>query len=229
MTLTSNLNRRLARAGAPVAVLLGLAVAGCGSSSPATSAKTITATPSAFTSTSANPVAVPPVSDAALVRGSAQHQITQAIVAFYRSAWEDDATQACALFSPTGRAGFMHAASISFPQSINKLSTCQHAMEIYNATLGDSATTAEDNDTSFSTSALDHVGVAGIRIVGATASAIAPTNVVDLINPERFVLVRLGGRWLINGSQSLNKSNLGQILARAKAKGELTPKKGRSR
>jgi hypothetical protein len=224
MTVT----RRLTAFGAAAGAMLAIGISGCGSSNHPSSSLT-TGTPSAFTSPSANPVATPPVSAAELERGSPRQQITNTIVAFYRAAWENDASEACGLFSASGREGFLHAASISFPQAINKLSTCEHAMEIYNAALGESASTTEDNDTSFSPSALDHVGVAAIQISGQTATALAPTNVVDLINPERFLLVHSGGRWLINASRSLNKSNLPEILARAKAKGELTPKKVKRR
>jgi hypothetical protein len=100
-------------------------------------------------------------------------------------------------------------------------------MAIYNAALGDSATNAEEADPSFSTAPLDNVGVAEIRIKGDTASAIAPTNIVELINPQLFLLTRVGSRWYINGSASLNKSNLPAILAKAKAKGLLTPHRAR--
>ena len=164
---------------------------------------------------------------AALEHGSQSHQITEAIVAFYRGAWEDDATAACDEFSRAGVAGFMHAAKIAFPQSITPSSTCEHAMEIYNAALSESASTAEDNDPSFDTSALEDAGVAEIRIAGNSATAIAPTNALEVINPEQIVLQRVGGRWLIEASHSLNKSNLPQILAKAKAEGKLRPKKHR--
>lgn len=228
--MTLNLNRRLAPAGVMAGLLLAASAAGCGAGSHATgksATATTSGTPAAFTSPSANPVAEPPLADAALTRGSSQRQIAETIVAFYRAAWEDDATEACDLFSPAGAAGFMHAASMSFPQSVNKLSTCEHAMEIYNAALGESASTAQDNDDSFNPSALDNVGVAEITVDGDSATAIAPTNVVDLINPEQIVLQRVDGRWLISASHSLNKSNLPAILARAKAKGELTPTRDR--
>jgi hypothetical protein len=198
------------------------AVAGCGSAGHGSG--TATGTPAAYTTKTANPVAAPPLSLAALKHGSASHQITEAIVAFYRGAWENNATAACDEFSAAGVKGFMHAAKTAFPQSINPESTCEHAMEIYNAALGESASTAEDNDEAFNPSGLDNVGVEKIRVTGDSATAIAPTNVLEVINPEQIVLTRLNGRWLIEASHSLNKSNLAQILAKAKAEGKLTPK-----
>jgi hypothetical protein len=205
-----------------LALSAAAAVAGCASAGH--SSGTATGTPAAYTTNTANPVAAPPLSLAALKHGSAVHQITEAIVAFYRGAWEDDATAACAEFSPAGVKGFMDAAKTEFPQSVNGDSTCEHAMEIYNAALSESVSTAADNDEAFSPTALDNVGVEKIRITGDSATAIAPTNVLEVINPEQIVLRRLNGRWLIEASHSLNKSNLAQILAKAKAEGELTPK-----
>jgi hypothetical protein len=196
-------------------------LAGCGSSSGGSG--TATATPAAYTTKAPNPVAAPPLGLAALEHGSPRHQITEAIVSFYRGAWEDDATAACGEFSPAGVAGFMHAAKVAFPQSINPESTCEHAMEIYSAALAESVSTAQDNDTSFDPSSLGKVGVQEIRIAGDSATAIAPTNVVEVINPEQIVLERLHGRWLIEASHSLNKSNLPKILAKAKAEGKLKP------
>jgi hypothetical protein len=201
------------------AALATAALAGCGSTSHGSG--TVTATPAAYTTKSANPVAAPPLGAAALEHGSPRHQITEAIVAFYRGAWEDDATAACGEFSRAGVAGFMHAAKTAFPQSITPSSTCEHAMEIYSAALSESVSTAEDNDTAFDPSALDNVGVEEIRVSGESATAIAPTNVVEVINPEQIVLQRLDGRWLIEASHSLNKSNLPEILAKAKAEGKL--------
>jgi hypothetical protein len=213
--------------GAVAAAALAIGAAGCGSGGR-TSASRTTTTPTAYTAAAAagaNPVAVPPVTAGQLESGSAQHQITEAIAAFYRAAWEDNAAGACALFSPAGRAGFMHAAAMSFPSSVNKSSTCEHAMEIYNAALTESAQTTADNISGFSTAALDNVTAAEIRVTGTTATAIAPTNIAALINPMRFLLVRVGHRWLINGSRTLNKSNLAAILKRAQASGQLTPRK----
>jgi hypothetical protein len=203
-----------------LALSAATAVAGCGSSGHASG--TATGTPAAYTT--ANPVAAPPLSLATLKRGSASHQISEAIVAFYRGAWEDDATAACDQFSPAGVKGFMQAAKTAFPQSINPETTCEHAMEIYNAALSESVSTAQDKDEAFNPKGLDNVGVEKIRITGDSATAIAPTNVLEVINPEQLVLTRQDGRWLIEASHSLNKSNLAQILAKAKAEGKLTPK-----
>jgi hypothetical protein len=209
------------------AVALTAALAGCGSSGPnqGQGTATATATPAAYTTKTANPVAAPPLGVAALEQGSTRHQITEAIVTFYRGAFEDDATAACGEFSPAGVTGFMHAAKTAFPQSINRFSTCVHAMEIYSAALGESVSTAQDNDPSFNASALDNVGVEEIRVHGDSATTIAPTNAVEVINPEQIILERLHGRWLIEASHSLNKSNLPAILAKAKAEGKLKPHK----
>jgi hypothetical protein len=206
------------------ALAVGALLAGCGSSAQSSTIATAKGTPASYNAGQANPVATPPLPLSTLERGSAQHQITEAIVAFYRAAWEDDASGACDEFSPAGVAGFMHAAKLSFPDSINRYSTCEHAMEIYSAALGESISTAQDNDTSFDPSALGKVGVLEIKISGDTATALAPTNVLDVINPERIDLQRFGKRWLINASQSLNKSNLPEILAKAEADGKLKAK-----
>jgi hypothetical protein len=201
------------------ALAVGAALTGCGSSAHSTA--TATGTPASYTTGQANPVATPPLPLSTLEHGSAKHQITEAIVGFYRGAWEDNASGACDEFSPAGVSGFMHAAKMSFPQSINRYSTCEHAMEIYSAALGESVSTAQDNDTSFSPSALGDVGVGDIRITGDSATAIAPLNAIDVINPEQIVLQRIGKRWLISASHSLNKSNLPAILAKAEAEGKL--------
>jgi hypothetical protein len=214
---------RLSRAAGGVAALaLCAAIAGCGSSEHA---QTSTAALAAQTTPAGTSVLqAPPITDAALSRGSQQHRIDQTIVAFYRAAWQDNASEACGLFSASGRAGFLHAAAVSFPQSMNKYSTCEHAMEIYNATLTDSAQTTVENDPSFSTAWLSTVAVQDIRIDGDSATAIAPTNVAELINPKQLSLVRSGSEWRISASKSLNASNLKKILGAAAAKGLLKPK-----
>lgn len=198
--------------------------AGCGSSQKATT-DTSAAAPVKGTPASASPLQAPPISADELRLGSAQHRIKETIVAFYRAAWQNDASSACGLFSATGRAGFMHAAAVSFPESMNKYSSCQHAMQVYNATLADSAQTTVANDPSFNTSALNAVGVEDIEVHGDTATAISPTNVAELINPKQLDLVRSGERWMISGSKSLNPSNLEHILRAARAKGLLSPHK----
>lgn len=226
--MSALLSRSKGRAGlVSGAIAVATAMAGCGGAhrSADPPAAPAAGTPAAFNTPAANPIAYPPISVTKLRSGPATQQVTEAIKAFYRAAWQDDAGRACARFSPTGVAGFMHAAETAFPQAVTSQSSCEHAMEIYNAALGDSATTAQENDPSFSTSAIDDVGVGGIKVSGSAATAIAPTNVVDLINPERFYLSRVNGLWLINGSSSLNKSSLPEVLAQAKAKGELTPKR----
>ncbi len=200
---------------AAAALAASAVLAGCGQAGHTGS------TLAAQTTPGGSPLQAPPVTDAALRTGSDEHRITEAIVAFYRAAWEDNAGQACGLFSAMGVKGFLHAAAISFPQSVNKYSTCQHAMQVYNATLADSAQTTAENDTAFSPNALNRVGVGAIELHGATATAIAPTNVADLINPKELDLVRQGDRWMIDGSRSLNPSNLQKILSQARARGLL--------
>jgi hypothetical protein len=206
------------------ALAVSAATSGCGSSHSTASGRPA----SAFTSgtpVSESPLTAPPVSVAQLRQGSPEHRITETIVAFYRAAWQNDATAACKLFSAAGRAGFLHAAAVSFPQSMNKYSSCEHAMQVYNATLADSAQTTVSNDPSFNTSALNAVRVQDIQVHGDHATAISPTNVAELINPKQLDLVRAGDEWMLDGSKSLNPSNLKQILDKAQAKGQLTPKK----
>jgi hypothetical protein len=227
-TLNLTSHRRAAVAGL-VALALGAGATGCGSSAQSAGghASPSAGTPTAYKTPGADPVAVPPVTDLRLETGPPSHQITETIVAFYRAAWQDNASQACALFSSAGQSGFLQAAHVSFPQSVQAGASCEHAMQIYNATLGVSASTAQDNDPSFTPDSLDQVGVGGIVVHGDRATAVAPTNVVELINPKQISLVHSGKRWLIDSSRSLNKSNLSQILARARAEGELKPKRGK--
>jgi hypothetical protein len=194
---------------------IAAALAGCGGSSHHTG--TTAATQNAT-------VRAAPVSDLALVTGPPAQQITETIVAFYRAASQNDAARACSLFSPAGAAGFLRAAKISFPASINQFSTCTKAMEIYNASLTASISQLQQSDPAVSGAALDNVRVASISVRGVTATVLAPVNAEPMINPKLISLVRSGGRWLINGSESLNKSNLPQILAQARAKGLLPMK-----
>src|SRR5580658_2992895 len=142
-----HVSRRLRAALVVGGVAAGGLLAGCGSVHKKTNPYASSATPAAFNSPGADPLVVPPVSHTSLEHGSSSQQITETIVAFYRAAWQGNTTQACSLFSAEGLAGFMHAAETAFPQSVNGQSTCEHAMAIYNAALGDSASTAEDNDT----------------------------------------------------------------------------------
>jgi hypothetical protein len=207
------------------ALALCAGAAGCGSSHKAKS-DTSAAAPVKGTPASASVLQAPPISASQLRQGSAPQRITKTIVAFYRAAWQNDAATACGLFSAAGRAGFMHAAAVSFPQSMNKYSSCDHAMQVYNAMLADSAQTTVANDPTFNTSTLNAVGVEDIQIHGDSATAISPTNVAELINPKQLELVRSGERWMISGSKSLNPSNLARTLKAAKAKGLLSPKNG---
>jgi hypothetical protein len=158
-----------------------------------------------------------PVSDLELVRGSPAHQITETLISFYRAAWQNDAARACSLFSPAGAAGFMKASTTAFPGSATPKSPCAHDMELFSAAHGDSVVNLQQSQPNASGDILDHIAVARIRITGNTATAWAPMNVSDIINPKLIDLVRIGGRWRINGSHSLNKSNLAAILRRSQS------------
>jgi hypothetical protein len=179
-------------------LVLSAAVAACGASHHAAGTlQTPTAKPPG-----AGPLRVPPISDAALSTGDRQHRITETIVAFYRAAWQDDPARACSLFSPAGITGFMRAAAVSFPGSVNRYSSCTHAMQIYSASLGVSVSSLQQSDPSVSGEILDNVGVANIRIHGDRATAVAPTNAVPIVGAKLISLVRTGGRWQIDGSRS---------------------------
>jgi hypothetical protein len=203
-------------------VIAALAAGGCGTSHHKAA---VAKTTSASLAAGANPVAAPPFTDAALSTGTAQHQITATVAAFYRAAYENDALRACSLFSPNGLTGFMRAAAVSFPASINKFSTCKEAMQIYNASLATSITNLQNSDPSVSGAALNNVTVGRIKLHGGVATAIGPLNALPMVNPKQISLVRLAGRWLIDGSYSLSKSNLPAILKRAGAEGKLKPKR----
>jgi hypothetical protein len=238
-TITSHCARRTARvslgssihwevtatkrpaAGVALALALALALAGCGGSASVGGggAQARQAQAALAPASGANPVAAPPIGDVALTTGTQVQRIRHTVAAFYRAAWEDDAQGACALFSPAGRAGFMRAAKISFPASINRFSTCAEAMKIYNATLTASIEELQNSDPSVSSSALNDVAVGDVAIHGAAATAIGPTNALPMINPKRISLVRSGPRWLIAGSYTLNKSTLPQTLKHAEQKG----------
>jgi hypothetical protein len=213
-------------AAAAIAVAVGAGACGAGhGAGEAGNPRTASAAQRGPTDPSANPVAVLPVAEADLAGGPAAHQITETIVAFYRAAWQNQPVTACGMFSHNGVAGFLRAARVSFPESVNRYSTCTHAMEIYSATLGDSAANTVAADPTFSTASLDNVGVAFIHVAGGVASAVAPTNVAELIKPKRISLVRDAGRWRIDSSKSLNASNLKQILQAARARGALSAHK----
>jgi hypothetical protein len=203
----------------PTATVLALAAAtGCGSStSPKQSATH--ASPTAIQVTQ-QPAAVD-VRD--LETGPTAQQITSTIVTFYRATWQNNRSLACSLFSPAGVTGFLKAAQIAFPQTLNAKFTCEQAMSYFNATLADSANTLQQAGVNVSGNVLDNVGVQHITVRGATATAQAPEGVSEFIKPKLFLLVHLNGRWLIEGSKKLGKT-LPQLLAQAKAKGKLRAK-----
>lgn len=186
---------------------LALAVAGCGSSG---SNAANFATP-----TTAGAVGTPAgssVNGLALVTGSPTQQITETIQAFYRATWENDGSGACGLFSSAGVTGFMAAAKIAFPGSVNSVTTCAQAMTVFNASIASQVSSLQDDDVNVDGNALEQVGVSHIAISGDTATAQAPEGVGVLITPKLVHLVRLGGRWLINSSTKLGKT-LPQIVA----------------
>lgn len=204
-----------------VAVALGGALAGCGGGGGGgNAAPTTTATPAAAVNPAANPVAAPPIGGVALTTGSAVHQITTTVAAFYRAAWENNAAGACSLFSPTGMSGFMRAAKVSFPASVNSESTCADAMKIYNATLAASVQNLQDGSPSVTGSSLNSVTIGKIHIQGNVATAIGPLNALPEINPKLIRLVKMGRHWLIDGSYSLSKSNLPELLKQSAKAGK---------
>lgn len=209
---------RSTTAGGLAALALAAGIAGCGGSSSTSTARTPARTA---------PPQVAPISDLELVTGTPQHQITATIVSFYRAAWHDDAARACSLFSPAGLAGFMRAARVAFPGSITRYSTCVDAMRVFNAGLVDSVNTlVQQQGVPVSGAVLDHVAVQDLRVIGNFATVIAPVGIEPIIKPKRISLVRERGRWLIAGSHSLT-TTIAQMLAEARAKGELTPAKKR--
>jgi hypothetical protein len=199
---------------------LATAVTGCGASStPQPSASASHASP-----TSIQVTQQPATIDVRnLETGSAAHQITSAIVTFYRATWQANGSLACSLFSPAGVTGFMKAAQVAFPDTLNGKFTCPQAMAYFHATLADSVNTLQQAGVNVSGNVLDNVGVQHIAVHGATATAQAPEGVPEFIKPKLFMLVRVNSRWLIEGSKKLGKT-LPQLLAQAKAKGQLRAK-----
>jgi hypothetical protein len=197
---------------------LGAAVSGCGSS-----AKSASST-SHKSPTSIQVVDPPAVDVRNLVTGTAQQQITATIRTFYRATWQDNRTLACSMFSPAGERGFMQSSKIAFPYTVNAHFTCEEVMSYFNATLADSVDNLQQAGVNVSGNILDNVGVEKIVVHGDTATAQAPESVAEIIKPKGFLLVRLHGRWLIEGTKELGKT-LPQILAQAKAKGQLRAKK----
>jgi hypothetical protein len=208
------------RRAAPIFTMLALAAAatGCGSGARATPAAKH-ASPSSIQLTQ-QPAATD-VRD--LKTGTAAAQITATIVTFYRATWQDNRTLACSLFSPAGVTGFIKAAQVAFPYTVNAKFTCEQAMAYFNATLADSVNTLQQAGVNVSGNILENVGVQHIVVHGVTATAQAPEEVSELIKPKLFLLVHVGNRWLIKGSKELGKT-LPQLLAQAKAKGELPAK-----
>jgi hypothetical protein len=199
-----------------VPAVAALALAGCGSSSTPTTAQSAARRVALYGSK------VPPIPDLQLVTGSPAHQITETLVSFYRAAWQDDGGRACGLFTAAGAAGFIKASTAAFPSSATPASPCSHDMQLFAAALGDSVSNLQQDQPNISGDILNNVGVAQIRIRGDSATAIAPMDVAAIINPKRIDLVRIGGRWRIDASHSLNASNLPKILHRAQKSGALS-------
>jgi hypothetical protein len=219
-----------ARTAAGLAALaLAAGATGCGggggSSSRSLPGSTSAASPASTSATQSQPQVTaprpPPVADLKPAAGPIRNQITATIVSFYRAAWQNQAALACSLFSSTGLAGFMHASQQAFPGSINRASTCTHAMQVFNAALADSVNMLQQEGVDTSGDALDKVGVQDVRAIDNFATAIAPVGVELIIKPKRISLVRLEGRWLIAGSHSLTTTPA-QLLAEARANGELS-------
>lgn len=158
-----------------------------------------------------------------LERGSSAQQIAATIVSFYRATWQNQRSVVCSLFSPAGVTGFLKAAKVAFPSTVNSTTTCEQAMTYFNATLTDSVNTLQQAGVNVSGNVLDNVGVQNITVHGTSATAQAPEGVEEFIKPKLFTLVRVNNRWLIDGTSALGKT-LPQILGAAKAKGELRPK-----
>jgi hypothetical protein len=221
-----------------LAAALGAAalIAGCGSSGPTGSnGPSASSSPGGSGSAAgANPASIQDTQPAqaynglSLATSSDTQQISQTIKAFYSATWKNQGSQACALFSPAGAAGFLQAAKIAFPDSVNPTTSCSQAMAFFNADLADSADTLQQSGVNVSGNVLDNVGVSKIRIRGDEASAEAPDGVEEFVKPKTFLLVREHNRWLIDGSRKIGQT-LPQLLAAAKRKHELVPKTTHSR
>jgi hypothetical protein len=196
---------------------LCVTAAGCGSATQTSG--------SHFNPTSIQDAAAPApaVNGIELLQGPDTTQITNTIRAFYRATWQNDDSAACSLFSPAGAAGFLQAAKVAFPDSVNQVTTCADAMRFFNADLADSADTLQQSGVNVSGNILDVVGVKNVKVTGNTATAEAPEGVEEFIAPKVFMMTREHGRWLINGSHKIGQT-LAQLLAEAKAKHELVPK-----
>jgi hypothetical protein len=200
------------------AFALGAAITGCGSSAKSASSA------SGKSPTSIQDLQAPAIDVRDLLTGTPQHEITATIVTFYKATWLDDRSLACSMFSPAGEKGFMASAKVAFPYTVTAHFTCEQVMSYYNATLADSADNLQQSGLNVSGNILEDVGVKDIVVHGDTATAQAPENVEEFIKPKLFVLQRLNDRWEIEGTKSLGKT-LPQLLAQAKAKGQLKTKK----
>jgi hypothetical protein len=196
-------------------IAVAAAVGGCGNSSDQTTPAAAQRSPTAIQVTQS-----PVINEVALSTGSASKQISGTISAFYRATWHNQGSAACSLFSPAGVTGFLQAAKVAFPQSVNATTSCPQAMAFFNADLADSVNTLQQSGVNVSGNVLDNVGVQHIAVHGDLATAEAPQGVPEFIKPKRFLLVRRHGRWLINGSQKLGQT-LPQVLAAARASGRL--------
>jgi hypothetical protein len=204
---------------------LGLAVVagGCGGGggaggagdAPGAAGSARSGAPSAVTA-----VRGPAVNALALSTGTDTQRIAATIGAFYRATWRNQGQAACSLFSPEGARGFLTAAHVAFPSSVNSSTTCAQAMRFFNADLVDSVNTLQQSGVNVSPTVLDHVAVAHVLVHGDAATAEAPEGVGVVIQPKLFRLVRSHGRWLIAGSQKLGRT-LPQELAAARAAGKL--------
>jgi hypothetical protein len=202
-----------------LALATAIGVSACGASQPA---------PSTPTATQAAAIQAPAVDQIDLSTGSDRHKITSTIQAFYRTTWNGQGAAACSLFSSQGSSGFLKAARVAFPSSVNSTTSCAQAMAFFHAGLADQVDTLQQSGVNVSGNILDHVAVSDIHARGGVAAAEAPVGVDVLIKPKRFLLVRQRGQWLISGSQKIGKT-LPQILAEAKAKGELQAKRSAGR
>jgi hypothetical protein len=198
------------------AAAITLAVSGCGG-------KASSSSPASEPAGSVQVTAAAAVNAVALYSGTSPHQIAATISAFYRATWQNQGALACSLFSANGSSGFMQAAKIAFPQSINAATTCPQALKIFNATLADSVNQLQQAGVNVSGDILDKVGVTHIRVHGNAATAQAPVGVEEFIKPKLFLLVRVHNHWLIDSSRKIGKT-LPQVLAGARAQGKLRPK-----
>jgi hypothetical protein len=192
------------------AIGAALMLAGCGGSNASNFAS------STSTTSNGGPAIDSAVNVVALSIGSNQQQITSTIQAFYRATWENDTVGACSLFSANGARGFMAAAKVAFPGSVNSATTCPEIMRTFNASIVQQVQTLQDDDVSVDGDALNQVGVADVKVSGDKATAQAPEQVGVLIAPKLFHMVYVNKRWLIDSSSNLSTPS--------KSKGKKTSK-----